>query len=140
MAIMCYLADKAGSDLWPKDARQNDVIRWLSWDAMHFSRHGGTLFFPRVVKPQFGLGDPDLAAIDEAMGFFREFAGVLNSHLEGRRYLVGDGLTVADFAVACFCRARRLTDCRSTSCPRFRAGTPRSSSCPHGATRSRPRR
>ena len=62
----------------------------------------GTLFFQRVIKPHFGLGDPDLTAIDEAMGFFRQFAGVLNSHLEGRGYLVGDGLTVADFAVASF--------------------------------------
>jgi glutathione S-transferase len=102
-AIMCYLADKAGSSLWPKDsARQIDIIRWLSWDAMHFSRHAGTLFFQRVIKPRFGLGEPDLAAIDEAMSFFRQFAGVLNRHLEGRAYLVGDGLTVADFAVGAF--------------------------------------
>jgi glutathione S-transferase len=101
-AIMCYLADKAGSSLWPEDGRQIDVIRWLSWDAMHFARHGGTLYFQRVIKPRFGLGEPDVAAIDEAMGFFRQFAGVLNSHLEGRGYLVGDGLTVADFAVAAF--------------------------------------
>jgi glutathione S-transferase len=101
-AIMCYLADKAGSSLWPKDARQIDVVRWLSWDAMHFSRHGGTVFFQRVVKPHFGLGAPDVAAVNEAMGFFRQFAGVLNSHLEGRSYLVGDALTVADFAVGSF--------------------------------------
>jgi glutathione S-transferase len=101
-AIMAYLADKAGSSLWPKDARQIDVLRWISWDAMHFARHAGTLFFQRVIKPQFGLGDPDLAAIDEAIGFFRQFAGVLNSHLHGRDYLVGDSLTIADFSVAAF--------------------------------------
>jgi glutathione S-transferase len=101
-AIMCYLADKTGSSLWPKDARQIDVIRWLSWDATHFSRHAGTLFFQRVIKPRFGLGEPDLAAIDEAMGFFRQFAGVLNSRLEGRGSVVGDGLTVADFALGSF--------------------------------------
>jgi glutathione S-transferase len=101
-AIMCYLADQAGSSLWPRDARQIDIVRWLSWDIAHFSRHAGTLFFQRVIKPHFGLGEPDLAAIDEALGFFRQFAGVLNGHLEGRRYLVGDGLTVADFAVASF--------------------------------------
>lgn len=107
-AIMCYLADQAGSSLWPKDnARQVDVIRWLSWDATHFSRHAGTLFFQHVIKPHFGLGDPDQAAIEEAMGFFRQFAGVLDNHLKdrhlnGRDYLVGDTLTVADFAVAAF--------------------------------------
>jgi glutathione S-transferase len=33
------------------------------------------------------------------MGFFRQFAGVLDSHLKGRKYLVGVGLTIADFAV-----------------------------------------
>ncbi len=48
-AIMCYLADKAGSDLWPKDERQIDIIRWFSWDTAHFSRHAGTLFFQYVV-------------------------------------------------------------------------------------------
>lgn len=101
-AIMCYLADRAGSSLWPKDARQIEVIRWLSWDIAHFSRHAGTLFFQRVIKPRFGLGDSDPAAIEEATGFFRQFAGVLDSHLKGRDHLVGDGLTVADFAVASF--------------------------------------
>ena len=101
-AIMCYLADKASSSLWPKDARQIEAVRWLSWDALHFSRHAGTLFFQRVIKPRFGLGDPDLAAIEEAMGFFRQFAGVLNSRLEGRGSVVGDGLTVADFALGAF--------------------------------------
>ena len=100
-AIMAYLADKAGSDLWPKDARQIDVIRWLTWDATHFSRHAGTLFFEQasVLWREAIAAKRSLAAIDEAMGFFRQFAGVLDSHLKGRKYLVGDGLTIADFAV-----------------------------------------
>ena len=98
-AIMCYLADKAGSDLWPKDSRQIEVLRWISWDLMHFSRHAGTLFFQHAIKARFGFGDPDPAAVEEAMGFFRRFAAILNEHLKGRQYLVGDGLTVADFSV-----------------------------------------
>lgn len=32
-AIMCHLAQAAGSDLWPSDARQIEVIRWLSWNS-----------------------------------------------------------------------------------------------------------
>lgn len=39
-AVMAYLALRAGSDLWPADARQVEVIRWLSWDSEHFTRHG----------------------------------------------------------------------------------------------------
>ena len=99
-AIMCYLADKAGSDLWPKDARQIDVVRWLSWDMAHFSRHGGALFFQNHIKAVYGLGDPDAAAIEEATGFFKRFAGVLDDHLRGRDFLVGNSLSVADFGVA----------------------------------------
>ncbi len=40
-AVMCYLAKKAGSDLWPNDLRQIDIIRWFSWNAQHFYRHAG---------------------------------------------------------------------------------------------------
>jgi glutathione S-transferase len=98
-AIMCYLARVAGSDLWPDDDRQIEVMRWLSWDSNHFTRHAGTLYFEHIIKPGFGMGSADRAVVEEASGFFKRFAAVLNDHLKGRAYLVGDGLTVADFAV-----------------------------------------
>ena len=98
-AIMCYLARLAGSDLWPSDDRQIEVLRWLSWDSNHFTRHAGTLYFEHIVKPAFGMGEPNPAVVEEATGFFKQFAAVLNDHLKGRAYLVGDALTVADFAV-----------------------------------------
>ena len=99
-AIMCYLARVAGSDLWPHDDRQIEVMRWLSWDSQHFTRHAGTLYFEHIIKPAFGIGSADPAVVEEATGFFRRFAAVLNDHLSGRTYLVSDALTVADFAVA----------------------------------------
>lgn len=99
-AIMCHLAQAAGSDLWPSDARQIEVIRWLSWNSEHFTRHAGSLYFQNIVKPALGFGAPDEAAVKEATGFVRRFGAVLNDHLRGRKYLVGDALTVADFAVA----------------------------------------
>ena len=37
-AIMHRLCDVTGSDLWPRDDRETDVLRWLFWDAIHFSR------------------------------------------------------------------------------------------------------
>jgi glutathione S-transferase len=46
------------------------------------------------------MGDPDPEVVEEATGFFKRFAAVLNDHLKGRAYLVSDALTVADFAVA----------------------------------------
>jgi glutathione S-transferase len=99
-AIMCYLARIAESDLWPNDDRQIEVMRWLSWDSQHFTRHAGSLYFQHIIKPAFGMGGPDPAVVEEATGFVKRFAAVLNDHLSGRDYLVGNGLTVADFAVA----------------------------------------
>ena len=99
-AIMVHLAEMAGSDIWPRDSRQVEVVRWLVWDAAHFSRHAGTLFFEHVVRAHAGLGEPNQALVTEAEGFFRKFAEVLDDHLTGREYLVGSSLTIADFAVA----------------------------------------
>ena len=99
-AIMCYLARIAGSDLWPDDDRQIEVMRWLSWDSQHFTRHAGTLYFEHIIKPAFGMGSADPAVVEEATGFFKRFAAVLNDQLSDRAYLLGDALTVADFAVA----------------------------------------
>lgn len=102
-AIMAYLAQKAGSDLWPDDPLQQiEIIKWLNWDTAHFSRHAGRLWFQNFFKGVIGMGDPDQAEIDDAMGFFRQFAGVLNDHLEGRDHVACDRLTIADFGVATF--------------------------------------
>ena len=99
-AIMCHLARKAGSDLWPRDDDGKlEVTRWLTWSSEHFTRHAGMLYFQYIIKPKFGLGPQDEAAIKEATGFWRQFAGVLNDHLRGRKYILGDTLTVTDFAV-----------------------------------------
>ncbi|HWX67044.1 MAG TPA: glutathione S-transferase family protein [Rhodanobacter sp.] len=100
-AIMAHLAVKAGSELWPSDrAAQVEVLRWLSWDAAHFSRHGGTLYFEYVIKPYLGMGEPNTAAVDEASGFFKRFAAILDAHLATHDWLVGDRLSIADFAVS----------------------------------------
>ena len=100
-AIMIYLAQQAGSDLWATTpAEQVEIVKWLSWDLAHFSRHTGMLFYQNMIRPRFGLGDPDPAVVEESLGFFNRFAGVLDNHLSGRSHLVGNRLTVADFAVA----------------------------------------
>lgn len=58
-AIMGYLARTAKSDLWPREDQQVELMRWLSWNAQHFTRHAGSLYFQHIIKPHFGIGDPD---------------------------------------------------------------------------------
>ena len=99
-AIMCRLSDVAEADLWPHDERQIEVMRWLSWDMQHFTRHIGTLYFEHLIKPALGWGEPDVAATQAATEQFKVSAKVLEAHLAQTARLVGTGWTVADFATA----------------------------------------
>ncbi|MDE2226110.1 MAG: glutathione S-transferase family protein [Xanthomonadaceae bacterium] len=99
-AIMCHLAARADSGLWPQDDRQIEVIRWLSWDLAHFYRSGGTLYFEYIIKQRFGLGGVDPVEVKQATDEWRRLASVLDGHLHDRHWLVGGGITIADFAVA----------------------------------------
>jgi glutathione S-transferase len=101
-AIMQYLASKKPeSGLLPRDeATRADVTRWQFWDASHFSPQMGTLAFEKIVKAMMGMGDPDAGKVNEATNNFRRFAAVLNKRLEGKQYIVGSGLTLADLTIA----------------------------------------
>lgn len=100
-AIMCHLSVAAGSDLWPRDPRaQVEVQRWLSWDAFHFMPHGGTLYFEHLIRPVLGMGAPDPAAVAQATEAFARSAAVLDAQLEGRNFVLGEALSVADFALS----------------------------------------
>jgi glutathione S-transferase len=98
-AIMCRLAESTGSDFWPRDQRQTDVMRWMFWSSEHFSRYTSRLYFENLVKQIFGLGAPDAALVEDANGYVRRYGEILDSHLRGREFLVGDRPTAADFAV-----------------------------------------
>lgn len=101
-AIMQYLASKKPeSGLLPHDERgRADVARWQFWDSSHFSPQVGTLVFQRMLKPMFGMGEPDAAKIEEALVNLRRYAAVLNQHLDGKTYVIGNALTLADLTLA----------------------------------------
>lgn len=101
-AIMQYLAaKKPEAGLLGRDEQQRaDVTRWQFWDASHFSPQVGTLVFQRLLKPMFGMGDPDAAKIEEAITNIQRYGAVLNKHLEGKSYVAGSSLTLADLTLA----------------------------------------
>ena len=99
-AVICQLSEDMGADLWPHDARQIEITRWFSWNQQHFTRAGGALYFENIVKKRFGIGAPNSAVVEDALGEFRRWSAVLNEHLKDRTWLVGDSITVADFSVA----------------------------------------
>jgi glutathione S-transferase len=100
-AILQYLASKKPqSGLWPTDLkRQIDVHRWQFWDCAHWDPGCATLVFERVVKRLSGRGEPDPAEIAKGEPIFHRNAGVLNTSLKGRKWVTGNDLTIADFAL-----------------------------------------
>jgi len=101
-AILYYLAAKRpDSGLWPADPkRQADVLRWLSWESAHWDAQAcGAIGFERGSKRVLRLGAPDPAQIVRGEQEFHRFAAVLNAHLGGRQWLIGEDLTIADFSV-----------------------------------------
>lgn len=103
-AIMQYLCSKvAHNTLYPTDpVKQADINRWLFWQTAHWGSACGILIFERIIKPAFKLGEPDIQEVAKGEELVHRFASVLEAHLQGREWLVGDNLTLADYAVGSF--------------------------------------
>jgi glutathione S-transferase len=99
-AIQCYVASKTDNELWPKTNARYDILRWQAWELAHFGSAARAIVFQRLLKPLLGLGKADPARCEEEEGYFKRYAAVLDQALAGRRFLVNDTLTLADFCVA----------------------------------------
>jgi glutathione S-transferase len=100
-AIMLYFANQKPNNLWPKENRaQADVLRWLSWSLQHWYAGWRPLQWERFIKPTFFKGTTDAAVVAEAEKVFHQEAKILDEHLAGRTWLVGNEITLADFSVA----------------------------------------
>lgn len=102
-AIIQYVAEAYGDyRLWSRDPRERaDIARWLFWESSHWQPAmlpvladfvGHQLRPDAVPAPN---GEPNWA--HEGLQPLLVF---LDHHLDGRRYLTGDALTLADFSVA----------------------------------------
>lgn len=100
-AIMQYLAEKQGSDLYPKDLQARaDISRWNAWSMCHFGPAAGTIVWETLVKKMMNLGEADMTAVKTATENFHKYAKVLNQHLANKNFLTGSTLSLADFTIA----------------------------------------
>ena len=90
--ILQYIADKSGKFGGTADEKY-DVLRWVLWDNHKFSSQIGMTrflmnFLPEDKRPAEVIGF--------MQGRIKAAFATLNTHLEGRDWIVGDGLTAAD--------------------------------------------
>ena len=92
--ILDYLA-QALDRFGPRDdGERREILRWLLFDNHKLTSYTATYRFMRAF-----VTDADKAAMAE-FGKRAETAwGVLDEHLDGRRHVVGDRLTIADLSL-----------------------------------------
>lgn len=102
IAIAMYLAEKTpGQTLYPSDPmKRAHVNQWLIWKASHWSHALGTLVWENMLKGMFGQGAPNDYAVTNATRETNQYANVLDAMLSKSKWVAGDALTLADYAIS----------------------------------------
>lgn len=101
-AIVQYLAERApNSALLPADARgRADVLRWQFWESTTWAPACMAYVYEHLLKPKLGQGETDPDKLQRADEKFHPAAKLLDEHLAGQNWLVGDAVSLADLSVA----------------------------------------
>lgn len=95
-AILWYLAEKYDRFLSHDPKERSETLQWLMFQMAGIGpMMGQAMFYQRIAKPN---GDDVPHAINRYVNESRRLLEVLNTRLEGRDWLVGDAMSVADIA------------------------------------------
>jgi glutathione S-transferase len=90
--IQLHVAEKTGQMM---QGDRNEILRWMFWDAQKGSGQQGVLRFLKNFLPEEKRPEQ---AINFVSARVTTALGVLERHLAGRDWMVGDGVTLADTA------------------------------------------
>jgi glutathione S-transferase len=94
--ILDYISSKTGKLGGRSAAERREVLRWLFWDNHKFSGQIGTTrflanFLPEAKRPE--------GVIPFQQARLKAAYGILNTHLDGRDWAVGNTVTIADLSL-----------------------------------------
>lgn len=98
VAIVLYLAEKAQNRFMPKDLRPRaELFRWLLFTVTELEQP-----LARIARNTRLYSESERSTSDIAIAKreFKQMAAVLEKHMEGRRYVVSNDVTVCDFVLA----------------------------------------
>lgn len=99
-AIMRHLAREHAPELLGTDVRSRAAVdQWLSWQLAHLGATVSTLIGERMLEPMRG-GTTDEAVVERAVAELGRLATILEDHLDGREWVAGDSLSIADIALS----------------------------------------
>ena len=94
-AIQAYVTEKSGKFGGKTREENYDILRWVLWDNHKFSSMAGMTRFLMNFLPE-AHRDPNVIAFNQ--GRLKAAYQVLDTHLEGRSWIVGDDVTNADLS------------------------------------------
>ncbi|XXS80782.1 glutathione binding-like protein [Sorangium sp. So ce176] len=95
-AILLYLAEKSGQLLPQEAARRYETIQWVMFQMGGIGPMFGQLgFFHKFAGKDYEDKRPRDRYVAEA----KRLLGVLDGHLRGRAWMMGDDYTIADIAI-----------------------------------------
>ena len=94
--ILTYLAAKHGAFGGESEDERLEVLRWLLFDNHKFTSYFASYRFMKA----FGPAAPDPAVMAWLRGRLDGAFGIVDKHLAGARYLVGDAPTIADISLS----------------------------------------
>lgn len=93
--IQAYVTEKSGKFGGATREENYEVLRWVLWDNHKLSSQAGMTRFLMNFLPE-AHRNADVIAF--AQGRLKAAYQVLNAHLDGRDWIVGDGVTNADLS------------------------------------------
>ena len=94
-AIQAYVTEKSGKFGGATPEEAYDILRWVLWDNHKLSSMAGMTRFLMNFLPE-AQRNPDVIAFNQ--GRLKAAYDVLNTHLDGRDWIVGTGLSNADLS------------------------------------------
>jgi glutathione S-transferase len=92
--ILDYVAETVGRFGPDSSVERREILRWLLWDNHKLTSYTATYRFMRAF-----VKNPEPTVLDEFRRRAEAAWGVLNAHLERRKYIVGERLTIADISL-----------------------------------------
>ena len=92
--ILDYLAEALGRFGSRDAAERREILRWILFDNHKLTSYTATLRFMRTYTES-----PDPAVLTFLRGRAETAWGILDAHLRGRSYVVGERLTIADLSL-----------------------------------------
>ncbi len=115
--ILRYLANKHESDLYPDRPRERALVeQWMDFITIHIGGAVDRVAFNRVFAPLLKR-EVDESSLQTGLTFLHRFLPVVENRMNGRPFLLGENMTLADIDLLASLDICELAGIDLSACP-----------------------